>query len=71
MTLKVHHDGEKPGELQERCCMCREFTNFWHSSDVALCTDCATSTKRNALPTKKEWCDKERAIFEQTKRKTF
>lgn len=61
--LRVTHDGTKPGDVQERCCMCRTPTRYWHSSDVALCQVCAKKTKRAELPAKKDWCAKEDAIF--------
>jgi len=59
VSLKITHDGEAENALCERCCMCREPTHYWHASDVALCPDCAKTTKRVALPTKKDWCAKE------------
>lgn len=63
MALKVTHDGEAPGEVRERCCMCRAFTNYWYTpKDVALCQDCAKKTKRAELPTKEEWVKKEMAL---------
>lgn len=62
MTLKVHHDGSLEGEMAERCCMCRAKTYFWHASDVALCPDCAKTTKLADLPTKQAWCNSERAL---------
>lgn len=62
MTLAVHHEGPGMGPPYERCCMCRKTTQYWHKSDVALCQTCAKTTKLSDLPTKKEWCDKERNL---------
>jgi hypothetical protein len=66
MALKVNHDGSPEYEVQERCCMCRTPTRFWHASDVALCPTCAKTTPLAALPTKKDWCAKERALRPKT-----
>jgi len=63
MSLQVTHDGTPDREVQERCCMCRTPTRYWHRSDVALCQQCAKTTKLVALPTKKDWCAKERALM--------
>lgn len=61
--LKITHDGSGPRDVLERCCMCRTPTPWWHASDVALCPACAHTTKRSELPTKKDWCAKEEAIW--------
>lgn len=66
MPLRINHDGSSAGELLERCCMCRTATPWWHSSDVALCPACAKTTKLSMLPTKKEWCAKEKALMPKT-----
>lgn len=68
--LKVTHDGTKPGEAQELCCMCRAPTRYWHYSDVALCPTCAKITKREELPTKADWCAKEEAIARARKERS-
>lgn len=68
MSLKVTHDGSGPRDTLERCCMCRKETPFWHRSDVALCPDCAKTTKLADLPTKAEWCAKEEALFKNAMR---
>ena len=63
MNLKVTHDGERPGEVRERCCMCRAHTNYWYApKDVALCQVCAKTTDRASLPTKAEWIAKEESL---------
>lgn len=63
MALKVVHDGSPPGEVQERCCMCRALTRFWYApKDVAMCEPCAKTTKREDVPSKAEWCAKERRL---------
>jgi hypothetical protein len=53
----------------ERCCMCRTQTRWWTKlpnrtpgGQVALCPGCAATTPPEAIPTKDEWCDKERAL---------
>lgn len=65
MGLKIVHDGTGPGEVQERCCICRAPTRWWYGTgtrNVALCPDCAKTARATALPTKAEWIAKERAI---------
>jgi hypothetical protein len=40
--LEVTHDGEATGVPRERCCVCRNPTNYWYApKDVALCVNCA------------------------------
>lgn len=61
MVLKVVHDGTPSWEVMENCCMCGEFTRYWYRrKDVALCPNCAKKTKLCELPTKEEWCRRER-----------
>jgi hypothetical protein len=62
MALKITHDGSSDREQKENCCICRAATPYWHRSDVALCEECAKVTKLAALPTKAEWCAKERDL---------
>lgn len=66
MPLKVTHDGTSNGEVQERCCMCRSPTRYWHRSGVALCCTCARITPLVELPTKAEWCAKESKLMPRT-----
>lgn len=66
MGLKVAHDGSPDGSVQERCCICRVPTRYWHRSDVALCQACAKKTALTALPTKADWCAKEKALTPRT-----
>ncbi len=65
--LKVTHDGSGPGDIMEHCCLCRSVTRFWYTPfDVALCTVCASTAERKDLPTKEEWCRKEKALMPKT-----
>ena len=62
-AIPLTHDGSTPNQLRERCCMCREFTPYWHApTDVALCPSCANTTQLSELPSKREWCEKERKL---------
>jgi hypothetical protein len=62
--LEVTHDGEATGVPRERCCVCRNPTNYWYApKDVALCVNCAKVAKASNLPTKEEWCAKEKALM--------
>lgn len=61
--LPIVHDGSQPNQPRERCCMCREFTSYWYTpKDVALCPSCAEKTLLRELPSKREWCEKERKL---------
>lgn len=63
MTLVVTHDGEPEWGVKENCCLCRAPTHYWHKpTDVALCPNCAQTAKLEDLPSKKEWCEKERML---------
>jgi hypothetical protein len=74
MGLKIVHDGSKPGDVQENCCMCRKPTRWWWGTgarNVALCPDCAKTTKASELPTKEAWCAKERKLNPTLARRHF
>jgi hypothetical protein len=65
MALKIVHDGSLAGDVQENCCMCRKPTRFWWGTgarNVALCPDCAKTTKARDLPTKADLVKKERRL---------
>jgi hypothetical protein len=41
---------------RERCAVCRKLTFYWYPpKDVALCQECAKTTRRADVPTKEEW----------------
>lgn len=65
--LALQHDGEADGEVAENCCLCRNPTRYWHASGVALCRGCAQTADEAALPSKKEWCDKERELMNRSR----
>lgn len=61
----------KPWDLGaiERCCMCRVGTRYWTrlpdrtpGQQVAMCATCAVFTAPSAVPSKRDWCDKEEAL---------
>jgi predicted amidophosphoribosyltransferase len=63
MPIDVTHDKTEPGEVQERCCMCRKPTRYWYKpKDVAVCPECAKHTSPGQLPSKSDWIKKERAL---------
>lgn len=65
MGLKIVHEGSVNGWPQENCCMCRKKTPWWYGKgplNVALCPDCAKTTRKSEVPTKAEWFKKERAL---------
>lgn len=48
----------------EHCCFCRKKTDTWHAgNDVACCRECAEIHDESEVPTKKEWCDKEKMLM--------
>ena len=52
----------------ENCCVCRMPTSYWFgtgSLNVALCQACAIRAETATLPTKKEWCERERKLMKQ------
>lgn len=64
MAVHVVHDGTKPGEVQERCCLCRTKTRYWYTpKDVALCQQCAQTATAKEIPTKREWIAKESTLM--------
>lgn len=68
MSITIVHDGSEPGDVQENCCKCRTPTRFWYgegASNVALCPSCADKYTIDDLPTKKEWCESERALSQR------
>lgn len=61
--LELTHDGEPRSEVAERCCFCRKPTRFWFApKDVAVCSSCAVEALPDAVPSKAEWCSKERIM---------
>ena len=49
--------------FMENCCVCRHFTRYWYGTgalNVALCQACAQRADAATLPTKQEWCERER-----------
>ncbi len=65
LLASLEHDGSKSGDIQERCCLCRVHTPWWHghgAENVALCPTCALTHTKSDLPTKDEWFAKERAL---------
>lgn len=72
MPIPIVKEGESLFDA-EHCCFCRKPTTYWHAHKdpreaVAVCQECAKVRKVKELPTKKEWCEKERAIWEATHR---
>jgi hypothetical protein len=55
ITLK--NDGES--EATERCCFCRERTNWW-TRGVPCCRSCATHAQLCDVPNKATWLRRER-----------
>lgn len=69
MAIVVEHE---PADIvacpiQERCCFCREFTRYWAMNfDVACCQRCAGNADPMDLPTKEQWCRRERIARSKT-----
>jgi len=69
-TIPVENcpDPEDPTTL-ERCCFCRTRTSWWTKlpnrtggQQVACCESCSKKHVPDAVPTKTEWCEKERRL---------
>ena len=43
----------------ERCCICRNDTQYWTKTHVALCENCAKSAVPDDLPSQEEWIRRE------------
>jgi len=52
----------------EKCCFCRNRTSFWFKEKgVACCERCARFAKPEDVPSKKEWCRRERIAMDAAK----
>lgn len=67
--VTVEHEPDSFGPWLERCCVCRERTPYWTvlpdrtpGQQVACCQSCAKTVEPHEVPTKREWCDKERRL---------
>jgi hypothetical protein len=76
MAIPVQHEGKewRPWE-SERCCFCRDLTPYWTldggkvtGASVACCKTCAVKHEPAQLPTKREWIERENAIFRAARR---
>jgi hypothetical protein len=63
---------DQGGPPYECCCFCRTPTPYWTvglgrkgGEQVACCQECAKTREPSEVPTKREWCDKERAIYKR------
>jgi hypothetical protein len=67
MTLPVIQEpGDFTGQPAEHCCLCRAHTRFWYQpKDVALCLTCAEAAADTDIPSKADWCAKERELSPQ------
>lgn len=66
IKIKKQDDPEPPFEL---CCFCRNPTMYWTQlsdrtpgQQVACCPECSSLHLSKDVPTKREWCDKERRL---------
>lgn len=66
IPVKPEPDPEPPCE---RCCFCRRPTSMWTviegrsaGEQVACCEHCSKEHTQDEVPSKKEWCDKEREL---------
>lgn len=61
-----------PRDPIERCCICREPTQFWTKlldrlpgAQVACCEPCARYAAPSEIPSKHSWCGRERVLRER------
>lgn len=54
----------------EKCCFCRNPTKYWTEctnlkpgEQLACCENCARVANYKDLPTKEEWCNRERIVM--------
>jgi hypothetical protein len=68
-VIFVEREPTAEGPYFERCCFCRAHTSFWTllpdgykvtSESVACCEACAARAHGVDLPTKEQWCRRER-----------
>jgi len=65
--IKIHPEPPDMG-IREACCFCRQKTIFWSGDNgdfepnVAICPNCASVVEVTDLPSKEEWCKRERII---------
>lgn len=67
MSIRIRHEGRNAGPPYERCCFCRIPTPYWYDTkdieyDVAICLHCSSRHRVSDIPTKEEWCEKERLL---------
>lgn len=72
MVLMIETTRDPDGHLflyQERCCFCRVRTPYWTAlkdrkpgEQVACCLVCAKIHSPSSVPSKRKWCDSERAL---------
>lgn len=68
MSIEVESIPEAdPFDPLERCCFCRTKTGFWTTlkdrkpgDQVACCEVCARRAKAEDVPSKRDWCRRER-----------
>jgi len=59
--IRVESEPAGAGPPYERCCFCRKPTNTWYKpKDVAVCPTCAGRANPVDVPSKAEWCRRER-----------
>jgi predicted amidophosphoribosyltransferase len=70
MPVPIHRGDPDPPH--ERCCFCRTPTDWWTSLDrkigeqVACCQHCAARAEPEEVPSKKDWCRRERIAHHPT-----
>lgn len=72
MAIPIHQEPDE-GPPGERCCFCRQPTKFWTSltdrklgQQVACCKHCAGRGDPKDVPTKDQWCRRERIAHHPT-----
>ena len=59
--IRVEREPEGFGPPYEKCCFCRKPTPTWYRpKDVAVCPSCARRADHEDVPSKEEWCRRER-----------
>jgi hypothetical protein len=68
--IKIKPDKDLCTWPLEVCCFCRKQTNFWTEcpnlkpgEQLACCEKCARVANYKDVPTKEEWCNRERIVW--------
>ena len=72
MAIVVTPEPDPTPNVMEVCVFCRTPTRYWYTpSDVACCQNCAKEANPEDVPTKEQWCRRERIVEKARKHMFF